>query len=95
MVFSLFLLTDPKMLVLQDWSRSKGHTRGTLESCLQAWVELPLPMVVTVWVLPALMQREQTSQCCTSPLQNGGQIVELLGSSCSVRFQGMGFPGSV
>ena len=50
-VFSLFLLTDPKMLVLQDWSRSKGHTRGTLESCLQAWVELPPPMMVTVWVL--------------------------------------------
>ena len=44
---------------------------------------------------PALMQREQTSQCWTSPLQNGGQIVELFGSSCLVRFQGMGIPGSV
>ena len=31
MVFPEFLLTDPKMLVLQDLSRSKGHTRGTLE----------------------------------------------------------------
>ena len=52
-VFSLFLLTDPKMLVLHDWSRSRGHTRGTLESCLQVWVELPPPMVVTVGVSTA------------------------------------------
>ena len=52
-VFSLFLLTEPKMLVLHDWSRSRGHTRGTLESCLQAWVELPPPMVVTVGELAA------------------------------------------
>ena len=52
-VFSLFLFTDPKMLVLQDLSRSKGHTRGTLESCLQAWVELPPPMVVVVGVSTA------------------------------------------
>ena len=53
-VFLLFLLTEPKMLVLHDRSRSRGHTRGTLESCLQAWVELPPPMVVTVGVSTAL-----------------------------------------
>ena len=52
-VFSEFLFTDPNMLVLQDLSRSKGHTRGTLESCLQAWVELPPPMVVVVGVSTA------------------------------------------
>ena len=44
---------------------------------------------------PALMQREQTLQCCTSPLQNGGQIVVLCWSRCSVRFQVLCIPGSV
>ena len=36
-VFSLFLLMVLKRFVLHDSSKSKGHTRGTLGSCLQAW----------------------------------------------------------
>ena len=44
---------------------------------------------------PALMQSEQTSQCCTRPLQNGGQIVVLCWSRCSVKFQVLCIPGSV
>ena len=44
---------------------------------------------------PALMQSEQTLECCTRPLQNGGQMVVLCWSRCSVKFQVLCIPGSV
>ena len=44
---------------------------------------------------PALMQSEQTSQCCTKPLQKGGQMVVLCWSRCSEKFQVLCIPGFV